>query len=326
MSHYKKFLSDKPMSENVIIVNNLSKKFGSFTAVDNISFSVAEGEIFGFLGANGAGKSTTIRILCGLLSPSSGSAVVAGYDVNHQAELVKTRIGYMSQKFSLYEDLTVKENIIFYGGIYGLSNAQIEERMGWIVEMTGLSGSENRLTRELAVGWKQRLALGCAVIHQPRIVFLDEPTSGVDPVFRKNFWELINQFSEQGTTIFVTTHYLDEAEYCNRLMLIHRGRIIAGGSPGELKEIYITNPILEIECDSALEVLEILQKEEWVIESSIFGTYLHIMVRDELEAKHKIKKILSEKSINLKRVDKITPGLEDVFISLIEKPEQSDRL
>jgi len=314
------------MSEEVIIVNNLSKKFGNFTAVDNISFSVKPGEIFGFLGANGAGKSTTIRILCGILSPSSGKAMVAGYDANREAELVKTQIGYMSQKFSLYEDLSVEENIIFYGGIYGLSFAQIEEREKWIIEMTGLAGSEKRLTRELSVGLKQRLALGCAVIHQPKIVFLDEPTSGVDPVFRKNFWELINQFSEQGTTIFVTTHYLDEAEYCNRLMLIHSGRIIAGGSPGELKARYITNPILKVECDKTLEALEILQKEEWVLEGSIFGAYLHIIVREELEAKNKIKEIFSERSISLKRVDRIMPSLEDVFISLIEKEEQSNRL
>jgi len=219
-----------------IEVSGLTKKFGAFTAVNSVSFQVAKGEIFGFLGANGAGKSTTIRMLCGLLSPTAGGAIVGGFSVGTQPEKVKERIGYMSQKFSLYEDLTVVENIRFFGGIYGLGRSRIRTRLPWILEMAGLKGREHSLTRELAGGWKQRLALGCALLHEPEIVFLDEPTGGVDPVSRRRFWDLIYDLSVRGVTVFVTTHYLDEAEYCHRIMLMHAGEIIAGGSPRELKD------------------------------------------------------------------------------------------
>jgi len=307
------------MNEHAIEVTNLSKKFGDFTAVDSISFSVDKGEIFGFLGANGAGKSTTIRMLCGLLSSTSGTATVAGYDINKQPDRIKENIGYMSQKFSLYEDLTVEENITFFGGVYGLSAGRLRERMEWAVEMAGLKGREKSMTRELAAGWKQRLALGCAVLHQPRIVFLDEPTGGVDPVSRRNFWELINQLSQQGTTVLVTTHYLDEAEYCNRVMLIHAGRIVAGGSPQELKETWIKNPIFEVECDRIIEGMDILQKQDWVIETSVFGTYIHASVLSEQDAKERITSALEREGLMVKRIDRITPSLEDVFIFLIEK-------
>jgi ABC-2 type transport system ATP-binding protein len=211
------------------------KRFGPFTAVDRISFSVRTGEIFGFLGPNGAGKSTTIRMLCGLLRSSSGTARVAGFDINRQPELVKQNIGYMSQRFSLYLDLTVRENIRFFAGIYGLPRALAEERLVWVLDMAGLSGREDDLTGELAGGWRQRLALGCAILHRPPIVFLDEPTAGVDPLSRRDFWELINGLADGGTTVLVTTHYLDEAEYANRILLLHAGRIVAQGSPGELK-------------------------------------------------------------------------------------------
>ena len=226
------------MSEYSIVVSGLTKKFGDFVAVNSVSFRVGKGEIFGFLGANGAGKSTTIRMLCGLLAPTSGEATVGGFPVGDQPEKVKERIGYMSQKFSLYEDLTVMENIRFFGGIYGLSRSRIRTRLPWILDMAGLRGREDTLTRELAGGWKQRLALGCALLHEPEIVFLDEPTGGVDPVSRRRFWDLIYDLSVKKVTVFVTTHYLDEAEYCHRIMLMDAGEIIAGGSPRELKDKY----------------------------------------------------------------------------------------
>src|ERR1035437_5215139 len=237
------------MPDLCIQAHSLTKRFGSFTAVDDVSFSVAKGEIFGFLGANGSGKSTTIRMLTGLLQSTSGTATVAGYDINKAPEQVKMPIGYMSQKFSLYADLSVAENIRFWGGIYGLSDAKIAERRAWAIQTAGLEGREASLPSALPGGFKQRLALACAMLHEPESVFLDDPTGGVDPIMRRRFWDLICQLAEAGTTAFVTTHYLDEAEYCNRLMLIHAGRIIAGGSPQELKTQYITNPVMEVETD-----------------------------------------------------------------------------
>jgi ABC-2 type transport system ATP-binding protein len=313
------------MTENAIEVKNLTKKFKDFTAVDNVSFEVRKGEIFGFLGANGAGKSTTIRMLCGLLSSTSGTATVAGFDINKDPDKVKENIGYMSQKFSLYEDLTVKENIEFFGGIYGLSRDKIKERMAWVLEMAGLTGREDSLSSELAGGWKQRLALGCAVLHDPKIVFLDEPTGGVDPISRRNFWELINKLSEQGTTVMVTTHYLDEAEYCNRIILIQAGQIIAAGSPKELKEKYITSPMLEIKCDRVVEAMDLLQKQDWVTETSIFGTDLHVSVADEQAGKLKVRELLERNRISISGIDRIAPSLEDVFIHLIEMKSGDNR-
>jgi ABC-2 type transport system ATP-binding protein len=232
------------MNQPSIVVSSLTKKFGDFVAVNSVSFQVYRGEIFGFLGANGAGKSTTIRMLSGLLSPTSGDASVGGYDIAKQPELVKRRIGYMSQKFSLYKDLTPEENIRFFCGVYGLSRSRIRSKLPWVLEMAGLRGREHSLTAELAGGWKQRLALGCALLHDPEIVFLDEPTGGVDPVSRRRFWDLVSDLSEKGVTVFVTTHYLDEAEYCHRIMLMHAGAIVAGGSPRELKDRYAL-PTLE---------------------------------------------------------------------------------
>ncbi len=311
------------MPEYSIEVKSLSKKFGDFTAVDDVSFDVARGAIFGFLGANGAGKSTTIRMLCGILNPTSGTATVGGFDINRDPERVKTVIGYMSQKFSLYEDLTVLENIHFFGGVYGLTNKAIAARLPWILEMAGLKGRERSLTRTLSVGWKQRLALGCAILHEPQIVFLDEPTGGVDPAARRRFWELINELSERKVTVFVTTHYLDEAEYCNDIRLIHAGRIVAGGSPRELKTKYIQNPILEVASDRVVDALEILQKEPWVLETSIFGTSLHVSVADEEEGRRLIRDRLRREGITLLRADRITPSLEDVFISRIEEQSRN---
>jgi ABC-2 type transport system ATP-binding protein len=303
---------------NAIEVRSLTKRFGNFTAVDAVSFDVASGIIFGFLGANGAGKSTTIRMLCGLLDPTSGTATVSGFDIRREPERVKQTIGYMSQKFSLYEDLTVDENIRFFGGAYGLTRKAVETRLPWVLEMAGLAGRERSLTRTLSQGWKQRLALGCAVLHEPQIVFLDEPTGGVDPASRRRFWELINDLSARGVTVFVTTHYLDEAEYCNDIRLIHAGRIVAAGSPRELKTRYIRNPILEVSSERPVEALEILQKEPWVLETSIFGTSLHVSVGDEEEGRRQVRDRLAREGIAVHRIDRITPSLEDVFIQQIE--------
>jgi ABC-2 type transport system ATP-binding protein len=306
------------MAEISIDVRDLTKVFGRFTAVDHVTFSVRRGDIFGFLGANGAGKSTTIRMLCGLLSPTSGSASVGGFDVAREPDRVKARIGYMSQKFSLYEDLTVEENIEFFGGVYGVDGGRIRDKMPGVLEMAGLNGRERSLARELSVGWRQRLALGCALLHEPEIVFLDEPTGGVDPVSRRNFWELINRLSGEGVTVFVTTHYLDEAEYCNDIRLIHAGRLVAAGSPGELKRTYIRNPILEVESDRVVDAMELLQGKDWVIETSIFGAYLHVSVVDETEGRERVKAALVSAGIEVRRMDRIMPSLEDVFISRIE--------
>jgi len=310
---------------NAIEVNNLTKEFGKFTAVDNVNFNVKQGEIFGFLGANGAGKSTTIRMLIGILEPTSGDALVSGYSIKNQSDLVKKNIGYMSQKFSLYNDLTVVENIRFFAGIYGLDGKKYEERKKWVLKVANLENMENVMTSSLPGGIKQRLALGTAVIHEPKIVFLDEPTSGVDPISRRNFWDLINELSEGGTTILVTTHYLDEAEFCNDIILINAGKLIAQGNAKALKTNYIKNPILEIESDRVVDSLEILEKEKWVGETSIFGNYIHVILNDSTINEQHIYQLLQEKNgIAVKRVEKITPTLEDVFIHLIEKDSKKN--
>jgi len=307
------------MADHSIEVRSLTKRFGDFTAVDAVSFDVGRGAIFGFLGANGAGKSTVIRMLCGLLDPTSGTATVGGFDVGRDPEKVKRVIGYMSQKFSLYEDLTVVENIRFFGGVYGLPAKTIQSRLAWVLDLAGLEGRERSLTRTLSVGWKQRLALGCAILHEPEIVFLDEPTGGVDPASRRRFWELINGLSERQVTVLVTTHYLDEAEYCNDIRLIHAGRIVAGGSPRVLKEEVIRNPILEVATHRAVDALESLRNEPWVLETSIFGTALHVGVADEAEGRRLILERLAREGIVPERVDRIVPSLEDVFIHKIEE-------
>ena len=301
-----------------IIADKLSKRFGSFVAVDNVSFEVRQGEIFGFLGANGAGKSTTIKMLCGLLSSSSGTARVGGYDINRQADLVKKNIGYMSQKFSLYEDLTVAENIDFFGGVYGLDGQNLKNRKQWALEMAGLSGRERSLTRELAGGLKQRLALGCAILHKPKILFLDEPTGGVDPVSRRSFWDLISELSSGGTTIFVTTHYLDEAEYCNQITLMHAGRIVAGGSPNQLKREWIKNPILEFKSSDVVKTMGMIQDQPWALETTIFGNSLHVSVEDADAGRDRIIKLMQDKNIHIENIRQVSPTLEDVFITLIE--------
>lgn len=310
------------MMEQAIVVSDLTRQFGTFTAVDHISFDVRAGEIFGFLGANGAGKSTTIRMLCGLLAPSSGTATVGGYDINTQTDLLKRNIGYMSQRFSLYDDLTVEENIRFFGGVYGLSNDQIKKRMAWVMEMASLNGRGRTLAKDLSGGWKQRLALGCAVLHQPRIIFLDEPTGGVDPLSRRKFWELINQLSEEGVTILVTTHYLDEAEYCNSILLINAGRLIARGSPKELKQKFIAYSIIEVETSNVIGAMQLLQSQPSVLKTSVFGTYLHVGVQDEMAGKDLIRRVLQSGGIGVSRMDSIIPSLEDVFLQLLEQPDE----
>lgn len=309
------------MSDYAIETTNLTKRFGDFTAVDNVSFRVKRGEIFGFLGANGAGKSTTIRMLIGLLRPTAGSATVGGYDIVKQTELVKLNIGYMSQRFSLYDDLTVEQNIRFYGGVYGLKNERLHERMQWVLKMADLKGREGSLTKTLSGGWKQRLALGCAILHEPRIVFLDEPTGGVDPISRRNFWELINQLSAQGVTVLVTTHFLDEAEYCNDIILINAGRVIANGSPGALKTNFIKSPILEVAGleTNVVEALETIREQPWALETSVFGTALHVMVENETEGRRLITNALAAKNITAASIKRIVPSLEDVFLYLLER-------
>jgi ABC-2 type transport system ATP-binding protein len=308
---------------NSIIVNNLTKKFGDFTSVNSISFTVRKGEVFGFLGANGAGKTTTIKMLCGIMEPTSGDATVGGYNVMKESDKVKTKIGYMSQRFSLYNDLTVEENINFFGGVYGLNGNELEARKKWVLQIANLEGKEKLLTESLPGGIKQRLALGTAVIHKPEIVFLDEPTSGVDPISRRGFWDLINNLASEGTTVFVTTHYLEEAEYCNDIILIDAGKLIAQGNPEELKTNYIKHKILDIECERTVEALEILSAEDFVGDASIFGNNIHVNVMDVQSAKEKIKNILEHKnSIKIFNIDEVTPTLEDVFIYLLEKEKK----
>src|SRR5574341_1249564 len=303
---------DNPIA---VKVENLTRTFKDFTAVDHISLEVRKGEIFGFLGPNGAGKSTTIRMLTGLLMPSAGSGTVGGFDIITQSEAIKKNIGYMSQKFSLYDDLTVEQNINFFSGIYGVTQAKKEERKEWALRMAGLSDRRGVLTRTLPGGFKQRLALGCAILHEPPILFLDEPTSGVDPISRRNFWKLIYEMSHAGTTVFVTTHYMDEADYCDRLALIYRGKIIAEGTPSELRREYMVRDVLEIAVDKIVEAMDVLYKNR--IESAIFGSLLHATVENAEEAVPEITKVLAGSGIVVNRIEKIVPSLEDVFVTLI---------
>jgi ABC-2 type transport system ATP-binding protein len=307
------------MTPNAVEVEGLVKTFGDFVAVDHIHFQVKKGEIFGFLGPNGAGKSTTIRMLCGLLIPSAGKGRVAGFDLMNEPEKIKQVIGYMSQKFSLYDDLTVAENLHFFGGIYGLSGSLQKERENKILDMIELEERRGQLTRTLAVGWKQRLALGCSILHEPSILFLDEPTSGVDPISRRNFWNLIQQMGERGVTTFVTTHYMDEAEYCDRLALIYEGRIIAMGTPSELKLKAIAQGVLEVECDSLIVALDLLKRESWVSESAAFGDSLHVIGEEGVNPEQEIKVLFQKHGIRLNRMERIRPSLEDVFVSLITR-------
>jgi ABC-2 type transport system ATP-binding protein len=299
-----------------VIARDLVKRFGDFVAVDRISLEAKRGEVVGFLGPNGAGKSTTIRMLCGLLRPTAGQALVAGYDVAREPERVRQRIGYMSQKFSLYNDLRVIENIRFFASLYDVPASALKEREAWVLDMAGLKGREATLTGTLPSGWKQRLALGCAVLHRPPILFLDEPTSGVDPISRRQFWELIHTMAAEGVTVLVTTHYMDEAEYCNRLVLIFQGRIVASGSPTQLKQRAMTGALLLVECAPLGLALDVLQQTPDVRDAAVFGNALHVVVPDAHAAIPRLQTALSEHGVNVTKIEPIRPSLEDVFVSL----------
>jgi len=305
-----------------IEVAGLTKKFGDFVAVDNVSFEVRRGEIFGFLGPNGAGKTTTIRMLLGLLTPSGGSAKVVGFDVVKETEAVRKRIGYMSQKFSLYNDLTVEENLNFYGGVYGVRSRKLKERKEYILQMAGLVGRERELTRNLSGGWKQRLALGAAIIHEPEALFLDEPTAGVDPISRRIFWELIYDLAEAGTTILVTTHYMDEAEHCQNLVFIQRGHLVAQGSPEEIKVTKMHGQVIEIDSDDASRAISILRDLNLFEEVALYGSLIHVVSGDVQAHLPLIKKSLTDNGLTVRSVEQIAPSLEDVFISSAREAER----
>ena len=298
-------------------VDGLSRYFGSFAAVDGVSFSVPWGEIFGFLGPNGAGKTTTIKILAGLLAPSRGSATVAGFDVATESRAIKSVIGYMSQLFSLYADLTVEENIDFFAGLYGVERARRGARRDWVLEISGLSAERKQLTGSLSLGFKQRLALGCAVLHEPPIVFLDEPTSGVDPLSRRRFWDLIHRLAAGGTTIFVSTHYMEEAEYCHRLALMNRGKLIALDSPAGLREAS-REPLFELEAEEPVKALAALDRNPAVRRAGLFGRKLHVTLA-EGEGAEALRGELASHGIEAAGLRQVPPSLEDVFIAHIEK-------
>ena len=307
-----------------VAVRNLERRFGSFVAVNGVSFEVRKGEIFGFLGPNGAGKSTTIRMLCGLLAPTSGEGTVAGFDLNTEADKIKQHIGYMSQRFSLYEDLTVEENIDFFSGIYRIPAERKAERKEWVLRMAGLSDHGGTKTAFLSGGWKQRLALGCAVLHAPPILFLDEPTSGVDPVSRRNFWELIYELAGKGITVFVTTHYMDEAEYCDRLGLIYRGELVALGTPEEMKTRLMKDQVVEILLERPQDAIGLLEGLAAVKGAALFGKGIHAVVDRAQEAVPSLRSSLEAGGFPVRRIGKIVPSLEDVFVSLVEERDRRE--
>ena len=304
------------MSEIAVEAEDLTRRFGEFVAVDSVSFRVEESEVFGFLGPNGAGKTTTIKMLAGLLAPSEGRGMVAGHDVATESEAIKASIGYMSQLFSLYTDLTVEENIHFFGGLYGVTGDRLKERKAWVLEMARLGDHRRRLVRDLPLGFKQRLALGSAVLHEPPVLFLDEPTSGVDPLSRRSFWDLIYDLAEAGTTVFVTTHYMEEAEYCNRLALMNRGKLVALDAPGALRRS-LEHPVLEIVADRGPAAAEILADSEEVLTAGLVGRTVHAAVRGAEEGERRVRRLLEEEGIEIREIREVTPSLEDVFVSLV---------
>jgi ABC-2 type transport system ATP-binding protein len=310
------------MTDAVAIrVEHLSRRFGKFVAVDDVSFDVGRGEVFGFLGANGAGKSTTIRMLCGLLAPTSGRARIDGIDVVDDPEAVKRRIGYMSQRFSLYELLTVDENIRFYAGLYGLTGERLKRRRAFVLEMAGLRGRETDFARDLSGGWRQRLALGCALLHEPPIVFLDEPTGGVDPVSRRDFWRLIDDLSGGGTTVLVTTHYLDEAERCDRVAIIHSGRLAALGTTTALKGVFADRPIFEVRSADPVAAMLALERDARVEKTSLFGTAVHAILRGPGATPEDLARALEAAGVHAISVQPVTASLEDVFLDLVDRLE-----
>ena len=304
-----------------VVAQGLTKKFGAFTAVDRLDLSIATGEVVGFIGPNGAGKSTTIRMLCGLLRPSAGRASVAGFDVAREPEAVREHIGYMSQKFSLYGDLTVRENLRFFGGLYRVPRRDIDARTQVAVAMAGLEGREDALVRTLAGGWKQRLALGCAILHRPPVLFLDEPTSGVEPEARRRFWDLIHRLASEGVTILVSTHYMEEAEYCNRIALINAGRLVAVGSPSQLRRSELGGALFELDCSALGAALAALRQAPGVIEAAIFGDKLHVLVHDSAAD---LQPFLARQGILAGPPRSIVPSLEDVFVQLVSRPNSGE--
>jgi ABC-2 type transport system ATP-binding protein len=310
---------------SAISVHDLTRRFGDFVAVDRLTFDVRDGEIFGFLGSNGAGKSTAIRMMCGLLKPSGGTATVGGVDVSRDPEGVKRRIGYMSQRFSLYERLTVDQNIRFFAGIYGLRRDRLEARRRFVLEMSGLQSREHVRAADLAGGWRQRLGLGCAILHEPPIVFLDEPTGGVDPVSRREFWRLIDSLSAGGVTVLVTTHYLDEAEHCHRVAIIHGGRLAALGTTADLKRAFHGRTIIEVHTGRPVEAMRLLDDMPDVEQTSVFGTAVHAVVsmRPE-EATRLLRERLERGGMAVTRLGPVEPSLEDVFLDVAERRADGD--
>ena len=318
------------MNEYTIEVDNLTKRFGDFTAVDHVSFRVKRGEVYGWLGPNGAGKTTTIRMLLGLLKITEGSARVLGYDPNTETKKMQARVGYMSQIFTLYNDLTARENIRFYGLAYGLSRRELNRRQAEILEMAGLEGREESLTANLSGGWKQRLALGCAIVHKPEVVFLDEPTAGVDPVSRRDFWGLIYAMAKKGVTVMVTTHYMDEAELCQRVGFLSQGRLVALDSPAQLKKTEMRGSVLEISTpspDQAMNVLKEAQESGRLPfdEVALYGAQIHAVVPDAEALKQPITDLLRSQGIRVTAIEWIAPPLEDVFISAVKPAERDER-
>jgi len=312
-------------SKTAVRVEKLEKKFGDFTAVNRIDFEVKEGEIFGFLGPNGAGKSTTIRMLCGIITPTSGIGTVSGFDIIKEQHSIKENIGYMSQRFSLYDDLTVEENIAFYSGIYKIPQNLRRERAEEVIRLADIEGFRSRLTRTISGGWKQRLALGCALLHKPKIIFLDEPTSGVDPITRANFWGIIKSLAGKGVTVFVTTHYMDEAENCDRMVLIYKGTIIATGTPTEMKTTQMKQEVVEITVANSEDWTDRIKKIPEVKETALFGVNIHAVVYESGKAISAIKKMFDEAGVRGYAVKKIMPSLEDVFVSSIETYDEEHK-
>ena len=316
-------------AKKTILVNELTKQFGEFVAVDHVNFSVDEGEIFGWLGPNGAGKTTTIRMLLGLLKPTIGQMSVLGYDPTRDTKIMQAQVGYMSQQFTLYNELTARENIRFYGRVYGLSPAELDQRQDELLRMAGLQGRAHVLTGSLSGGWKQRLALGCAIVHRPRVVFLDEPTAGVDPISRREFWELIYGMAKQGVTVLVTTHYMDEAELCQRVGFISHGRLVAIDSPARLKQTQMRGRVLEISSPLPDRVMSLLkaaqQKGELPLdEVALYGAQIHAVIPDAEQYREALRRTLEANDIPITSLEWIEPTLEDVFISAVNAPHAGE--
>ena len=305
-------------ADAAVIARGLTKRFGDLVAVDHVDLEIHRGEVFGFLGPNGAGKSTTIRMLCGIMDPSDGEAEVLGFDVRRQAEDLKSRIGYMSQRSSLYADLSVTEQLDFYARVYGLDDATRRRKVGGWIETAGLAGRERDLVSTLSGGWRQRLALGCAIMHRPELLLLDEPTSGVDPQSRREFWDLIYRFADEGTTVMVTTHYMDEAEHCDRLAFIYGGRIVAEGAPSEIKQRHLRGQLLEVQTDEWMPALDIVQASPLVADAALYGTAIHALVGDPAAATRALRRDLEAAGLHVRGIAPITPTLEDVFVALVE--------